>query len=120
MNMMMKPVPHLQAKLATINWRVDMIILISRGVSIVEACSILGVSRSTFYRHLQKDQDFEHQVDRARTIVSLELFETVKASNDWRAAAWLLEKRFPMDYGTARDRLRYQSCSCGASAKIMR
>ena len=33
-------------------WHTDMVILLSRGVSVVEACHTLGVSRATYYRHL--------------------------------------------------------------------
>ena len=114
MNMIMKKLPRLEV----INWRVDMIILLSRGVSIVEACHTLGISRATYYRHLKADPTFEHQVERARMMVSIELFKIVRDAKDGRAAMWLLEKRYPRDWGTIRDRLRLERCTCGAADRI--
>ena len=104
----------------SLSWQTDIIILLSRGVSIVEACRMTQVSRATYYRRLNKDPTFKHQVEHVRAIVELELFEIVRESRDWRAAAWLLEKRYPAAYGTARDRLRYARCSCGAASAVMR
>lgn len=102
------------------SWQTDIIILLSRGVSIVEACQITQVSRATYYRRLEKDASFKRQVERVRAIIEIELFQIVRESHDWRAATWLLEKRYPADYGTVRDRLRYARCSCGAASAIVR
>ncbi|MAA78563.1 MAG: hypothetical protein CL916_04830 [Deltaproteobacteria bacterium] len=119
MNMTLLKLPTLH-KVEVVNWRMDMIILLSRGVSVVEACETLDVPRSTFYRHLNSDPTFKHQVERAKTLVSIELFQIIRDAKEWRAAAWLLEKRFPTEYGTARQRLKYAGCTCGAASKIIR
>jgi hypothetical protein len=120
MNMQVRSVPNLHPRTDAPYWHIDAIVLISRGASIVDVCEVLNMSRSTFYRHLKRNPSFNTQVHRARHLIAIELFEMVRASPDWRASAWMLEKRFPKDYGTARERLRYAGCTCGASAKIMR
>ena len=101
-------------------WATDMVLLLSKGVSISEACSLLGVSRATYYRRYHNDEIFRHQINRARQSVSAELLSVVRRSGEWRAAAWILEKRYPSDYGTVKDRLRLARCSCGAASAIMR
>lgn len=114
MNAVMPMVPTLEV----ISWRVDMVILLSRGVSISEACETLGISRAKYYRHVRRDPNFEAQVERARTIVSIDLLRVVRESKDWRAAAWLLEKRYPRDWGSMRTRMKLERCTCGAADYI--
>ena len=101
-------------------WHTDMVILLSRGVSVVEACHTLGVSRATYYRHLKAYPDFEHQVERAKMMVSIELFRIIKEAKDWRASMWLLEKRYPRDWGPLKHRLRLHGCTCGAADRIQK
>ena len=101
-------------------WHTDMVILLSRGVSVVEACHTLGVARATYYRHLKAYPDFEHQVERAKMMVSIELFRIIRGATaeNWRAAVWLLEKRYPRSWGPLKDRLRLHGCTCGAAERI--
>jgi len=114
MNMIMKRKPTLKA----LNWRVDMIVLLSRGVSISDACKALGISRATYYRHRDADQIFKSQVERARVKIQLDLIRIIRESNNWRAAVWLLETRYPKDWGRLKDRLRLHGCTCGAAGRV--
>ena len=101
-------------------WRTDMVILLSRGVSISEACRTLGVSRAAYYRHVDKSPSFRMQVERARLSIDAEMTLAVvhAGKEDWRAAAWYLEKRNPRDWGSVKDRLRLAKCTCGASRRV--
>jgi transposase len=115
MNMIMPRVPEVRA----LTWHLDAVILLSQGVSVVELCDVLGISRATYYRHLKADEDFAHQVRRARALVSVDLLRVIQEARDWRAAAWLLERRYPDEWGSVVDKLRIRRCTCGA-AKSMR
>ena len=101
-----------------IGWRLDMLILLSRGVSISEACREVGVGRATYYRHYAADPVFARQIDRARAEVRIQMLKIIRESNNWRAAAWFLEKSAPHDWGSVRDRLRLERCTCGAAGRI--
>ena len=95
-------------------WALRLPILLAQGMSISEACQQVGVSRSTYYRRLNADPDFRHQVEYAQQSVKSECLAKVISANDWRAAAWYLEKRYPEEWGTVGDKLRIRRCRCGA------
>ena len=73
------------------------------------ACMRVGVNDSTFYRWLQEGsqarsgryKDFHDEVMRANADSAEVLLNQIriKAYEDWRAAAFILERRFPDDYG---------------------
>ena len=73
------------------------------GMTITDACRAAGVDQSTFYRWMQKkdkDPDFafvEQRVDEARAKGQMLLVSRVvnHSKKDWRAAAWILERRHP-------------------------
>ena len=68
-----------------------------------------GVTYATFYNWLEKGEvaksgvlmEFFDAVSRAKADSALRLVSqiTLQAPTDWRAAAFLLERRFPDDYG---------------------
>ena len=97
------------------SWRIDIVILLCRGVSIAEACREVGISRARYYRHVNADPVFRMQVDHARGGVDVELLNVIRQSQNWRAAAWWLEKRNPRSWGPIRTRLRLEGCTCGAA-----
>ncbi len=75
------------------------------------AADAAGISEATFYawqrgqfprgaeKHLKSQ--FLEELTRARGDSALRLIATVNraAPDDWRAAAWILERRFPKDFG---------------------
>lgn len=78
------------------------------------AAEAAGISESTFYdwqrgkfpRGLDEDQkalksEFLEGLTRAKGDSALTLMQIIKdaAPEDWRAAAWILERRFPRDFG---------------------
>ena len=105
-------------KLQSDSWRVDMVILLCRGVSIAEACRELGISRARYYRHVNADPVFAEQVSRAKSSLNAELTRIIVESKDWRASAWWLEKRAPRDWGSMRNRMKLEKCTCGAADYI--
>ena len=52
-------------------------------------------------------EDFAAEVRRAEASLEIRCVETILASDNWRAAAWLLERRFPDRWGpSARHEVR--------------
>lgn len=85
-----------------------------RGATHKLAAMYAGIGRSTFQRYLARGakeesgiyRDFKDAVTRAETEGAMSLLDMIKAaatedSREWRAAAWLLERRYPDQYGKA-------------------
>ena len=82
---------------------------INAGLTFGLSCSRAGVHPATFYRWLEKGEtanvgrysEFCDAVSRAKADSALRLVSqiTLQAPTDWRAAAFMLERRFPDDYG---------------------
>ena len=80
------------------------------GMSIQAACSLAGIGRKTYYRWLEEsgaDGQWTEEVEAANRFaeaVQLQrLKDNVEAKQDWRGNAWLLERRFPEEYGAKRE-----------------
>ena len=82
---------------------------INAGLTFRLSCARAGVNPATFYRWLEKGEtanvgrysEFCDAVSRAKADSALRLVSqiTLQAPMDWRAAAFMLERRFPDDYG---------------------
>ena len=82
---------------------------INAGLTFRLTCARVGVNPSTFYRWLDTGEtaktgryrEFYEAVERAKADSALRLVSqiTLQAPADWRAAAFILERRFPDDYG---------------------
>lgn len=84
---------------------------IRAGLPIHLACDAAGVAESTFYewqrgefpRGADKElkAEFPDKLTRARGVSALTNINLIAnaAKEDWRAAAWILERRFPQDFG---------------------
>ena len=77
---------------------------INAGLTFRLSCARAGVTPATFYNWLEKGKvaqsgalmEFFNAVERALRLISQ---ITLQAPADWRAAAFILERRFPDDYG---------------------
>lgn len=77
------------------------------GVPISHICANAGISRETFYLWKKKYGDFDTRVRAAQSKhIARNLLAIEKAAQgmggvkpDWRAAAWLLEKQYPTEFG---------------------
>ena len=82
---------------------------INAGLTFGLTCARAGVNPATFYRWLEKGEaaksgvfcEFCDTVSRAKADSAMRLVSqiTLQAPTVWRAAAFLLERRFPDDYG---------------------
>ena len=75
------------------------------GMSIVAACALSSVSRTSYYNWIKQDSEWAEEAEAA-----IRFGEAVQVSrisqagvDDWRAAAWLLERRFPNEWGPRQE-----------------
>ena len=89
--------------------------LLSEGASIVTACDIIGISNKTYYNWKNKAEEiseakdqkeelflhFLHVIKKARAEFKHKTLKVInRASIDsWQAAAWLLERMYPEEFG---------------------
>jgi transposase-like protein len=79
------------------------------GMSIVAACTQAGISENTYYRWLDECQDGEwtEEVDAAKDFAEAVALSKLKRLGDekadWRAYAWILERRYPDRWGAKKE-----------------
>lgn len=70
--------------------------------TVTEACSISGVSRSAYYKHLEADGDFMDRMERAKLYVTIQARHTVAQAirkGDVKMSQWYLERKRKAEYG---------------------
>lgn len=92
-------------------------------MTIEAACLLAGIGRTTYYRWLDEDEKWSDECKSAVRFAEAVLLERVKQlamdKMDWRAFAWILEKRFPDDYGK-RQELKVESTqSSDGTAEVL-
>ncbi len=73
------------------------------GFSIEMACHVSGVGRSTYYQHMQSDQDFADKMTLAQDWTTQRAKQVVAQAvdkGDLKAAQWWLERRARADFAT--------------------
>lgn len=85
------------------------------GLSYKSACAYSNISESSLYRWIKqgesdqesdiksKQRTFFEELSNANSSVEIELIREIKASNDWRAKAFILERRFKKDWGQSAE-----------------
>ncbi|MEM8946563.1 MAG: hypothetical protein AAGD11_15430 [Planctomycetota bacterium] len=78
--------------------------LISAGVSLRRAAEYVGCSYVTVYRERRRDDEFRNALGRAKATRQLAPLQMMRqsAQTHWRAAAWLLERLDPEQFGRRR------------------
>ena len=77
------------------------------GMSQAAAISQSGIGKTTFYNWLKTDDEFKTDVESAEDFAEAVQIAQIKALGeakmDWRAYAWLLERRFPDRWSAKRE-----------------
>ncbi len=83
--------------------------LLGEGVTIATAASLSGISERTYHGWVTRGDageepyaTFFDAATRARGSWKARLIARIEKTNDWRAAAFLLERSFPDEYGSKR------------------
>jgi len=69
------------------------------------ACSQAGINSRTLYNWCEDDAELALDVQAAIDVSQAVLIKAVTSAafTDWRAAAWMLERRWPNDFAAKRD-----------------
>ena len=78
--------------------------LIAKGVPFNAAASGSGIHVSTIHRWRKERQDFAEMIDQAIGVSEARLITEISTNEDWRAKAWILERRFPENW-SKRDKI---------------
>ena len=85
--------------------------LLRDGNTLRASANLCGVGARTLHEWMERGQQAEplyaqffSAVSRARDSYKARLLRRIHAANDWRAVAFLLERRFPDEFGRVADR----------------
>jgi hypothetical protein len=81
-----------------------LLIALGTGCTREAAVRHAGIDRTTLYRWVEREPGLRARVEKAEADVEVRLAAQIvqAAPVDWRAAAWLLERRRPASYGRAQ------------------
>ncbi len=92
-------------------------------MSVRAACALSGVGKSTFYEWVNDDKEFADEVEAAKRFSEAVMISRLKALGeekaDWRAYAWLLERRFPEEWTAKREIELNQTVNDGGAALVV-
>ncbi len=71
---------------------------IASGNTLRAAALAEGISEATLHRWRNEKTDFAKMVEQAIGVSEANLVQKLTSSEDWRAAAWILERRFPQTW----------------------
>ncbi len=71
------------------------------GVSDKAIFEAVGISHDTFYKWIKNKPEFAVRIHKARSLGQAKLVKLIwdAVPKTWQAAAWLLERRWPGEYG---------------------
>ena len=74
-------------------------------LTLAQSCKKIGVGLSSYHRHIGSYPEIlgsiKEWLDAQKHTVKEEAFQTIRDAfnDDWKAAAWYLERRFPNEFG---------------------
>ena len=93
------------------------------GMTIEAAVTLAGITSSTYYRWLDADEKWAEECKGAVRFAEAICLERIKQAAmdrmDWKAWAWILEKRFPEDYGKRQELQVNTSSSSDGTAEVL-
>jgi hypothetical protein len=74
------------------------------GLNITDSCNIAGISRESFYKRIEENKKFKQVVEATQITCKKQCLRIIRdaAIKNWRAAAWLLERKYPKEFGLDR------------------
>jgi hypothetical protein len=87
--------------------REELLTNLREGMSIQAACALSGISRATYYMWMEKDEEWAEEVEFAKRFAEPVLLSRIKSCaaerGEWRAYAWILERRWPQEWGPKQE-----------------
>ena len=78
--------------------------LLVQGHTVSAVCGAVGIGERTFYEWREKHPHFSQATSRAIGQSKIALVDKVRQSDDWRAQAFLLERRWPSEFSKTEAR----------------
>lgn len=72
--------------------------LLAQGHTIATVCQTVAIGERTYYQWCARSRQFAQATTCAIGKSKIALVNKLRRSDDWRAAGWLLERRFPADF----------------------
>ncbi len=102
--------------------------LLAQGHTASAVCGAVEIGERTFYEWREKHPHFSQAVTRAIGQSKIALVDKVRESDDWRAQAFLLERRWPTEFGKTELRvvqpstapMTKEAANYGATAATLR
>jgi predicted DNA-binding transcriptional regulator AlpA len=80
---------------------------IAKGAYVEVAAQASGIGRSTLYRWLKEDSEFQDAVKTARASAMCESIAFIRSGEQgWQGSAWYLERTYPSLYAADRKKKR--------------
>lgn len=102
--------------------REDLLANLREGMSIRAACNLSMVSKTTYYRWLEEDEEWAKEVEHANSFAEPVLLSKIKSCaaerGEWRAYAWILERRWPQEWGPKQEIEINQTTSDGGADMV--
>jgi Bacteriophage Sf6, terminase small subunit-like len=77
---------------------------LAHGYTVTTVCEIVGIAERTYYTWCSEKKHFSQATTRAIGESKKFLHDKLRQSDDWRAASFLLERRWPREYGKVVER----------------
>jgi transposase len=78
---------------------------LAHGYTVTTVCEIVGISERSYYAWCSEKKHFSQATTRAIGESTKFLHHKLRLSDDWRSAAFLLERRWPNEYGKVEHQL---------------
>src|SRR2546430_17095498 len=79
--------------------------LLAQGHTVSAVCGAVGIGERTFYDWHEKHPHFSQATSRAIGQSKIALLDKLRQSDDWRAQAFLLARRWPTEFGKSEARV---------------
>lgn len=86
----------------------------SIGLTIEKCCQYVGIDEKTYYNWAKRSSDpryfqFFQSIKKVESQVQIILLNDLRNSADWRAKAWVLERRFCKEWGKPKEFLEIET-----------
>ena len=92
-------------------------------MSVRAACALSGVGKTTYYEWLENDPEFAEEAEAATRFAEAVCISRIKSLGeekaDWRAYAWIAERRFRQEWGAKQEIELNQTVSDGGAALVV-
>lgn len=78
--------------------------LLAKGHTVKTVCEAVAIGERTYYDWCEKHPQFSQSATCAIGKSKIVLVDKLRLSDDWRAAAFLLERRWPNEFGRVAER----------------